>query len=258
VKTLLLQIDGPIARIKLNRPEVKNAFNAELIRELAGTLRAVEKNKKVRVVVLSGEGSFFCAGADLNWMKSFVGAAKKTNEADARHLVKLLQLLNNLKKPTIAQVHGAAIGGGMGLLAACDIVVAASSTFFALAEVKLGLIPAVISPFVIARMGASAARRYFLTGERFTADIALRLGLIHETVPIEELENTVAKIVRQFLSAGPEAVNEAKRLIQKVAGLPSSVHAYTVKTIARLRASPEAQEGMKAFLEKREPDWNVS
>jgi methylglutaconyl-CoA hydratase len=167
--------------------------------------------------------------------------------------------LNELKKPTIAQVHGAAIGGGVGLLAACDVVVAFENTVFALAEVKLGLIPAVISPYVIARMGSSAARRYFLTGERFTSDVALRLGLVHEVVPMDRLEPAANEIARHLLSSGPEAVRHAKELISVVTGGGSEVvQKYTVKKIAALRASPEAQEGMKSFLEKRKPNWNVS
>jgi len=264
VNTILIQNDGPIARIKLNRPEVKNAFNDEMIAELADALKAVERNPTVRVVILSGEGDFFCAGADLNWMKSFVGASRKKNEADALRLAKLLRSLNELKKPTIAQVHGAAIGGGIGLLAACDVVVAFENTIFALAEVKLGLIPAVISPYVIARMGGSAARRYFLTGERFASDVALRLGLVHEVVALERLETAANEIARHLLSSGPEAVRHAKELVAVVGGGATNrkgaadpIQKYTVKKIAMLRASPEAQEGMKAFLEKRKPGWNV-
>jgi methylglutaconyl-CoA hydratase len=256
MSTILFQVEGSIARIRLNRPEVKNAFNDELIAELGDALKAVEKSPVVRVVILSGEGDFFCAGADLNWMKSFVGASKKKNEEDARRLAKLLQHLNELKKPTIARVHGAAIGGGVGLLAACDVVVAQENTVLALAEVKLGLIPAVISPFVIARMGGSAARRYFLTGERITADVALRLGLIQESVPAEKLSATTDEIARHFLTSGPEAVKHAKELVRKVSPQAAAgVQAYTVKKIASLRAGAEAQEGMKAFLEKRKPNW---
>jgi methylglutaconyl-CoA hydratase len=259
MSTILFQVEGSVARIRLNRPEVKNAFNDALIAELADALKAVEKSPVVRVVILSGEGDFFCAGADLNWMKSFVGASKKKNEEDARRLAKLLQHLNELKKPTICQVHGAAIGGGVGLLAACDVVVAQENTVFALAEVKLGLIPAVISPFVIARMGGSASRRYFLTGERITSDVALRIGLIQESVPAGKLQATTEEIARHFITSGPEAVKHAKELVRKVSPQTAAgVQAYTVRKIASLRAGAEAQEGMKAFLEKRKPSWNVS
>jgi len=259
--SIILAREGPIARLRLNRPEVRNAINDELILELEKALKEIEKDKTIRVAILSGEGDFFCAGADLNWMKSFVGASKKKNETDARRLSNLLKSLNEFPKPTIAQVHGAAIGGGVGLLAACDITVAFENTVFALAEVKLGLVPAVISPFVIARMGASAARRYFLTGERFTSDVALRVGLIHEAVPMERLETVVNDIARHLVSSGPEAVRQCKELIRTVgAGLKTArtkdpIQDYTVKKIAELRASPEAQEGMKAFLEKRKPGW---
>lgn len=256
--TVILQTDGPVARVKLNRPEVRNAFNDELIVELDRTLRELEKNKDVRVIVLSGEGDFFCAGADLNWMKSFIGATKKKNEADARRLAKLLTLLNEFSKPTIAQVQGTAIGGGVGLVAACDIAVAVENTIFALAEVKLGLIPAVISPFVISKMGESAARRYFLTGERFRTDVALRYGLIHEAAPQEQAEALVQEIARQLLSSGPQAVRAGKKLIRKVASrITPKIQDYTVKKISELRVSAEGQEGISAFFEKRKPNWHV-
>lgn len=260
--SILLHRDGPIARIRLNRPEARNAINDELILEFEKTLKEIEKDKFLRVVILSGEGDFFCAGGDLNWMKSFAGASRKKNEADTRRFAKLLTTLNQFPKPTIAQVHGAAIGGGVGLLAACDIAVAFENTVFSLAEVKLGLIPAVISPFVIAKIGAAAARRYFLTGERFTTDVALRWGLIHEAVPMERLVTTVDEIAKQLLSSGPEAVKACKELIRTVGARSSrpnvdrSVQEYTVKKIAALGSSLEAQEGMKAFLEKRKPSWN--
>jgi len=265
--TILLQHDGPIARIKLNRPEVRNAFNDELIAELSGILKTLEKDPGVRVLVLSGEGDFFCAGADLNWMKSFVGAAKKKNETDARTLAKLLKSLDEFPKPTVARVQGAAVGGGVGLLAACDVTVADAKAVFSLAEVKLGLIPAVISPYVIGRMGVSAARRYFMTGERFGTDVALRTGLIQEVAAQDRLEAVTEEIAGQLLTSGPEALRHCKELIRIVgANLPlkgnfgepgRTIQEYTVEKIAALRAGPEAQEGMMAFLEKRKPNWNV-
>jgi len=252
--SILLHRDGPIARVRLNRPEVRNAINDELIIDFEKTLKEIEKEKAIRVVVLSGEGDFFCAGGDLNWMKS-IGKG-------ARLFSRLLTTLDQFPKPTIAQVHGAAIGGGVGLLAACDIAVAFENTVFALAEVKLGLIPAVISPFVISRIGIAAARRYFLTGERFTTDVALRWGLIHEAVPMERLATTVDEIAKQLLSSGPEAVKACKELIGIVgAGFSRptnrTIQEYTVKKIAALGKSTEAQEGIKAFLEKRKPSWNL-
>lgn len=267
MSSLLLAQDGPIARIKLNRPDVKNAFNDELIGELEQAIQQFEKDKEIRVLILSGEGESFCAGADLNWMKSFVGATKKKNETDARRLAKLLKMLNEFPKPTIARVQGAAIGGGVGLLAACDIAVAEQKTVFSLAEVKLGLIPAVISPYVIARMGLTWARRYFLTGERFGADVAQRIGLVQEVVESAALDAKIEDIAKQLLSSGPDALKQCKELIRVVAadvplkgnfGEPGrSILEYTVEKIATLRAGPEAQEGMKAFLEKRKPNWNV-
>lgn len=257
MSTVLIRQDGPIVRVRLNRPEVRNAINDELILELEKSLKGIEKDKAIRVVILSGEGDFFCAGADLNWMKTFAGAPRKKNEANALRFAKLLTYLNEFPKPTIAQVHGAAIGGGIGLLAACDIAVAFENTVFALAEVKLGLVPAAISPFVIVKIGSSAARRYFLTGERFTADVALRLGLIHETAPLDRLPTTVDEIARHLISSGPEALRHCKELIRKAGRgeASQSLRQYTAKKIASLAASPEAQEGIKAFLEKRRPSW---
>ena len=249
---------GPITRVRLNRAEVRNAFNAELIRELKIQFDALKKEKSTRVVILSGEGECFSAGADLNWMKSMAGASRKANEADAQKLSDLLETLDRFPKPLIGSIHGAAIGGGVGLVSVCDIVVASEETVFSLAEVKLGLIPAVISPYVIAKIGAHQARRYFLTGERFRAEEARRIGLVHEVVPLAELETHVDKMARDLLSSGPAAVDAAKALIRKVAGSPSMVvQSYTVKKIASLRTSDEGQEGMKAFLEKRKPSWNV-
>ena len=256
---LNLKCTASVARIGLSRPEVKNAFNDGLIREFSDLLKKLEKDPKVRVVILSGEGDCFCAGADLNWMKSMKSASRKANEADALKLAGLLSALNDFPKPTMAQVHGAAIGGGVGLVAACDIAVATDSTVFALAEVKLGLIPAVISPFVISKIGSSAARRYFLTGERFKADQALRLGLIHESVPAGELVSRAEAIARELLTSGPEAIRVCKELIRKVGSpVDKSVQDYTVKKIAALRVSPEGQEGMAAFLEKKKPSWNIT
>jgi methylglutaconyl-CoA hydratase len=258
MSTVLMIQEGPVVRVKLNRPEVRNAFNDELIAELERVLKDVEAMSEARVVVLSGAGDFFCAGADLNWMKSFVGASKKKNEADARRLARLLARLDEFPKPTIAQVQGTAIGGGVGLVAACDIAVAVENTIFALAEVKLGLIPAVISPFVIAKMGESAARRYFLTGERFRTDAALRYGLIHEVAPLDQVEALVQELARQLLSSGPQAIRACKKLIRKVASrISPKIQDYTVKKISELRVSAEGQEGISAFFEKRKPNWHV-
>ncbi len=257
MSTVLCEVNGGIAKIKLNRPDVRNAFNAELIQELGDTFKKVEKDEAVRVVILSGEGGFFCAGADLNWMKSFVGASQTENEADARKLGDLLNGLNSFPKPLIVVAHGAAVGGGVGLVAVADIALAAEETMYSLAEVKLGLIPAVISPFVIAKMGGNAARRYFLTGEKFGNDEAYRFGLIHEEVPSDELAGRAVEMAKQLLASGPNAIKACKELIARVSStLTPEVRDYTVKKIAELRVSAEAQEGIAAFLEKRKPSWN--
>ncbi len=257
MSNVILDQQGPVSRIKLNRPEVRNAFNVELIQELESSFRQVEKDPKARVVVLSGEGGFFCAGADLNWMKSFVGASRETNEKDAQKLVQLLTYLNEFPKPLVVQVHGAAVGGGVGLVAVADIAIAVEETLYSLAEVKLGLIPAVISPFVISKLGVAASRRYFLTGEKFSNEEAHRYGLIHEEVVSEDLESRTSEIVQNLLSSGPEAIRESKKLIRKVSSNAGDLTDYTVKKIAELRVSLEAQEGISAFLEKRKPSWNV-
>jgi methylglutaconyl-CoA hydratase len=258
MSTVIVKQEGAIVQVSLNRPEVRNAFNNELINDLLAAFQKIEKEKETRVVIFSGEGGFFCAGADLNWMKSFVGASKEVNERDAQRLAELLSYLDNFPKPIIAKVHGAAIGGGVGLVAVADIALAAEETVFALAEVKLGLIPAVISPFVMKKMGSGAARRYFLTGERFENDTALRYGLIHEEVEPDELGKRALEIAKEFLSAGPEAVKACKELVRFVGSHPvSEVQSYTVKKIAELRVGAEGQEGIKSFLEKRKPNWNV-
>lgn len=256
MSSLILTQNGPIAHVRLNRPDVRNAFNDELITELGDAFKKLESDPSCRVAILLGEGNFFCAGADLHWMKSFVGASREVNESDARRLAQLLGALDTFPKPLIVQAHGAAIGGGVGLVAVADVAIASEDMIFALAEVKLGLIPAVISPFVINKMGVSLARRYFLTGERFKADVALRCGLVHEVVPADQLEARVLALAQELLSSGSEALKASKELIRKVKET-SDVEDYTVKKIALLRVSPEGQEGIKAFLEKRKPHWNA-
>lgn len=253
--SVLLEQKGPIARIKLNRPEVRNAFNDEMIRELGEAFKKVEADPKARVVFLSGEGSTFCAGADLNWMKSFVGASREDNEKDAQKLADLLGHIDRCSKPVITLVQGAAMGGGVGLIAVSDIVIAAEETSFALSEAKLGLIPAVISPFVIAKMGSSAARRFFLTGEKFSLGDAMRYNLVHEESYADEMDARAVEIAKEVIGAGPEAIRSCKELIRTVQNGGDEVTRYTVKKIAELRVSPEGQEGIHAFLEKRKPSW---
>ena len=257
-ESLAIERQGPVGLITLMRPERHNAFDDVLIGELTESLRSMEAEDGVRLVVLSGAGRSFSAGADLNWMKRMAGFSKDENVRDAMGMGALMRTLAHLRKPTIARVHGAAYGGGVGLVACCDIAVASQSATFALSEAKLGLIPAVISPYVIAAIGERAARRYFLTAERFDAAEAWRLGLVHDiAVSDGDMDDKLGAIVDQILEAGPDAVREAKELIRAVAGRPvtSELIQDTAERIARLRASPEGREGVGAFLEKRKASW---
>jgi methylglutaconyl-CoA hydratase len=243
--------------ISLSRPDIHNAFDDQLIVELTQTLETAGTDKSIRVVVLTGEGKSFSAGADLNWMRRMAAFTEEENYHDAMALGELMLTLNRLPKPTIARVNGAAYGGGVGLIACCDIAIAVDDAQFALTEVKLGLIPAVISPYVVAAIGEKNARRYFLTGERFSAADAVDIGLLNSCVPADELDRTVQKMIDLLLAAGPIAQAEAKDLIASVAHRPptDSVVADTAERIAHIRISPEGQEGLSAFLEKRSPDW---
>ena len=255
---ILLERQGPVGLVTLNRPERHNAFDDALIAELTETLRSVEAEDAIRVVVLSGAGRSFSAGADLNWMKRMAGYSKDDNVRDAMGLGALMRTLAFLRKPTIARVHGAAYGGGVGLVACCDMAVALHTATFSLSEVKLGLIPAVISPYVVSAIGARAAKRYFLTGERFEAAEAWRLGLVHEMATAEgDLDEKVGTLVDLLLEASPAAQREAKELIRAVADRPvtSELIQDTAERIARVRSSPEGREGVAAFLEKRKPSW---
>lgn len=255
---LNITIEGAVARITLNRPEVRNAFDDVLIEELTTTLERIEHAPRPRLVILSATGESFSAGADLNWMRRTAGYSWEENFADAKRLGRLMQTLDQLALPTLARVQGAALGGGVGLIAACDIAVAADTVFFALSEVKLGLIPAVISPYVVRAIGARAARRYFLTGERMTAHEALRLGLLHEVVPSKRLDERVDELARILLGNGPQAVRAAKRLARTpgYGTIDTALIEEMARRTAEQRASPEGQEGAAAFLEKRKPDWN--
>jgi methylglutaconyl-CoA hydratase len=246
-----------IAIVMLNRPDVHNAFNAQMIAELTETLRAFDGDECVRAVVIAGAGRNFCAGADLNWMKEMAGYSRAQNLADAQALAEMLRTLNGLSKPTIARVHGAAMGGGVGLVSCCDIAIAAADATFALSEAKLGLIPATISPYVIEAIGARYARRYFLTAERFTAAEAYRIGLVHDIVPLSDLDARINEVLGALLLAGPNAQRECKALIRNVAHRPvdAQVIASTARHIADVRASPEGKEGVAAFLAKRKAQW---
>ena len=243
---LRVEQSGDLLSVVMARPERRNAFDADLIRELTEAFADVGDD--VRAVLLAGEGKSFSAGADVEWMRSSVELSYEENVADARRLRKMLETMNSCPAPVVARVHGHALGGGCGLVACADIVVSAPDTRFAFSEVKLGIIPAVISPFALAKIGPGAARRYFVTGEVFDAATALRIGLVHEVA--EELDAAVARIVAELRTAGPEAARHAKKLVlERPDGLG------TERRIAQRRTSEEGQEGLKAFLEKRDPSW---
>ncbi len=253
---LQVEQDGPVARVWLNRPELRNAFDGLMVTELRKAIFELARRDDVRVIVLGGRGSAFCAGADLTWMKAMAGFTRDENLREAQSMADLFYTVYESPRPIVARVHGAALGGGAGLVAACDIPVAALGTRFGFTEVRLGLIPAVISPYVIRKIGESAARELFLTGERFEAVRAAEMGLVRAAVPEEDLDVTVEGRVRELLAAGPRAVAEAKTLISEVAfRRVEDVQRYTVERIADLRTTPEGQEGMRAFLEKRKPSW---
>jgi methylglutaconyl-CoA hydratase len=250
--------DG-VASITLNRAEVHNAFNDAIIADLTGTLRRLGDDDKVQAVVLRAEGKSFSAGADLGWMQRMANYGHAENLADAGALAELMRVLNFLPKPTVARVQGAAFGGGVGLVACCDIAIASDAASFSLSEVRLGLIPAVISPYVVAAIGERAARRYFLTAERFGADEALRIGLVHQVVPADQLDSAVDTILTRLSEGGPAAQRAAKDLIFAVAHRPIDAGLIhdTAERIATIRASAEGREGLAGFLEKRKPAWTV-
>jgi methylglutaconyl-CoA hydratase len=254
--TIRLDVDGEVARITFARPEVHNAFNAIMIGELAQVFDRVKALDSVRVIVLTGEGKSFCAGADINWMREIIDYSYDQNLAESLQLAEALHKLYSLPKPTVAMVNGTAIGGGNGFLSACDIAVAAEEAHFGLSEVKIGLVPAAISPFVIRKIGESRAREYFLTGKRIPAHIAEQIGLVNQVVPREKLEETVDELVSLLLTSGPEALANCKELIFQVPQMSlEEVKQFTARMIANLRISEEGQEGMASFLEKRKPKW---
>lgn len=252
---LVIAQDGPVVRVTLNRPDVRNAFNEDLIADLT-TWASTTDASAGRVAVLSGEGPVFCAGADLKWMSRMVDYSHEDNVRDARALGAMFDALNALPIPLIGRIQGAALGGGAGLAAICDIVVAADDAVFGFTETKLGILPAVISPYVVAKIGQSAARELFLTAARFSAARAREIGLVHAVVPAVDLDNTIDAYVRELVTSAPRAIAGAKSLIGKVAGRsPRDVADLTAETIAAHRVSDEGQEGMRAFLAKRKPSW---
>ncbi|MGH8062338.1 MAG: enoyl-CoA hydratase-related protein [Pseudoxanthomonas sp.] len=249
--------EGAVLRLRLNRPALHNAFDAGLIAELTTALAAAGSDPAIRVVVLEGAGASFSAGADLNWMRGMAAASEAGNREDALALACLMRTLDELPKPTVARVHGAAFGGGVGLVACCDIAIGVQEAKFGLTESKLGLLPAVISPYVIAAIGPRQARRWFASAEIFDAQIALRIGLLHQVVPEEQLDAALQRQVDLLLKAGPVATASAKMLVARVAGESDrdTLDSDNANLIARLRVSPEGQEGLSAFLDKRAPSW---
>jgi methylglutaconyl-CoA hydratase len=259
LKTLLLSIDQRgIATMTLNRPEVRNAFNEQLIADITKTITKLGDDKNIRAILLKGSGETFSAGGDLNWMKKAADYTEAENWSDAVKLSDMFDTLNNVAKPTICLIQGAAMGGATGLISCCDIAIATADAKFAFSEVKLGLIPATISPFVLKAIGARAARRYFLTGERFDGTAALNMGLVHKLVDNNEMLDLAGEqIITEILSGGVEAVAASKKLIADVSGktIDSDLRHATAELIAMRRASAEGSEGLAAFLEKRKASW---
>ncbi len=255
-KTILFSKDKNIARVTLNRPEVHNAFNSTVISELVIAFDNVKADPSVRVVVLTGMGKSFCAGADLSWMRQALNFSFEQNLEESKRIAELHYNIFSLPKATVAAVNGPAIGGGTGLLSVCDIVLASERAVFGLSEVKIGLVPAAISPYVLQRIGQSKAREYFLTGKRIPAAKACEIGLVNEVVPHEKLTDKTEETVQQLLTSGPEAIGKCKELVLKVPQMSlEETKEFTARMIAELRVSKEGQEGMAAFLEKRKPKW---
>lgn len=251
-----LERAGPVARLRLNRPAVHNAFNAELIAQLTETCRELAADPALRVVILEGAGPSFCAGADLNWMHESMAYSHAENLADAGRLDAMLTALNDLPCAVIGRVHGAVMGGGLGLLACCDIAIATEDCRFSFSEVRLGLIPAVIARYVVPKIGPGWARALFVSGRRFDAATALRIGLIHELAPAAELDHAIERQCAELLRCGPQAVRAAKQLVPAVSDLPAEqARDYVIEAIAAARTSPEGQAGLRAFLEKQSPPW---
>jgi methylglutaconyl-CoA hydratase len=255
-ETISYSVEDKTAKILLNRPEVHNAFNDVMIQELLEVFDEISKSEDIRVAVLTGRGESFCAGADLNWMKRMINFTYEQNLEDSLKLAELFYLMYSLPKPIIAAVNGAAIGGGTGLVAVCDIAIASEGARFSLSEVKLGLVPACISPYVIRKVGEGRCREFFLTGERVTAQRALELGLVNQVVPLTQLDMAVNDKAKQLLSSGPKAIAMCKELLKNVPGMSfDKAMTYTAEMIASMRIGDEGQEGMNAFLEKRKPRW---
>jgi methylglutaconyl-CoA hydratase len=255
-ETLEIQCDGPVMHVRLNRPDKRNAFNGEVVADIKNVFTAINEDEATRVVVLSGNGKSFSAGADLPWMIEQAGLDEASNEQSASEMAGMFLSVARCNKPVVVRIHGHALGGGTGLTAAADIAIATDTTWFGLTEVKLGIVPAVISPFVMEKIGVGRARTLFLTGERFDGKEAERIGLVHRSVPEADLDAEVTRVVGELLSSGPAAVVSAKKLIEAVAPLSlEDAIPKTSKWIASVRSTPEAKEGMSAFLDKRKPGW---
>ncbi len=257
MKHLDLRFDAGVSTVTLNRPEVRNAFNEEVIAELTAVFLELGRRAEVRCIVLAASGTAFCAGADLNWMKRMAGYSRDENLDDASALARMLEVIYQCPKPTIAKVQGDVYAGGLGLVTACDIAIAADTAHYCVSEVRIGLIPATISPYLIRAIGARAAHRWFLTAERFGAAQATACGLVHEAVPAGDLDARVAALAHTLVQAGPEAITACKKLLHDVAGqeMSDSLLQDTAERIADIRVTPEGREGIGAFLDKRKPNW---
>ena len=256
-QAIRISAQGGVATVVLSRPDVRNAFNDEVIAELSQAFIQLGDDPQVRAIVLMAEGPAFCAGADLNWMRRMADYTRAENLADAGALAEMLRTIHSCLKPTIARVQGDVFAGGVGLVAACDMAVSVDTATYCLSEVKLGLIPATISPYVIRAMGTRAAQRYFLTAERFSAAEAHRIGFVHEVVSADQLDAKVDELTQALVSASPNAVRACKMLVNEVAGrdIDATLIARTVEGIADIRSSTEGKEGVQSFLQKRKPSW---
>lgn len=255
-ETIKYEKDNQIARVTFNRPEIHNAFNSTVITEMSDVFKRIKSDDDIRVVVLTGEGKSFCAGADLNWMRGVIKQTFEENLAESNALADLFYDIYSCKRPVIGRINGAAIGGGTGFVAVCDIAIAARSAVFSFSEVKIGVVPACIGPYVIKKMGEGKTRELFITGERMKGDRAYEVGLVNSVADDDKLDEETNKLVKWILTSGPEAVAMAKKLISTVPGMsPDEFKPYTAEMIAKLRISDEGQEGMDAFLNKRQPNW---
>jgi len=255
-ESLIIAGDDQVVRVRLNRPDVRNALDAELIAGLTDVFRRFEDQPHVRAIVLEGAGAIFCGGADIKYMRAALELSEKQNYEDALRLSDMFAAIDDCPAPTIAKVQGAALGGGAGLIAVCDIVLAEEDALFGFTEAKLGIVPAVISPFVLRKIGQTHARALFPTAERFNAERARRIGLVHEVVPPGQLDASVESKIQELLTSGPGAARLGKKIARTVGGLaPDEARGWTAERIASQRVSPEGQEGLRAFLDKRRPTW---